>query len=85
MRPKQTQAIDNFKAALEEIERGIRILSSQIRPDQGRIDSWRVIAFELRQKIVQEKKLARHISRVRVFPGRRSLVNEVTTHRKHKK
>jgi len=54
--PLASDAMDNFRAALAEIESGIEILSSQIRPDPSRIGRWRVIAFELRQRIVQEER-----------------------------
>jgi glycosyltransferase involved in cell wall biosynthesis len=54
--PFASDPMNNFKAALADIERGIEILSSQTRPDLGRIGRWRVIAFELRQGIVQEER-----------------------------
>jgi glycosyltransferase involved in cell wall biosynthesis len=56
--PFAMSAVGNFKAALEEIEKGIEILSSQACPDTAQIGRWRAMAFELRQKIVQEERLS---------------------------
>jgi hypothetical protein len=48
--------IENFAAALAEIEKGVEILSKQPHPDQERIEFWTRETIKLRERIAQEKQ-----------------------------
>jgi hypothetical protein len=47
---------ESLKADLEEIERGIKILSQEANPDQKRIDFWRSIKVKIAEEIARKKQ-----------------------------